>query len=42
MIVDRTTNGNAGDVLKLKSFVYRTSRAVGGSINPLPAGKIIS
>jgi hypothetical protein len=42
MIVNRTTNGNAGDVLKLKSFVYRTSRAVGGSTDPLPGGKIIS
>ena len=42
MIVSRTTNGNTGDVLKLKSFVYRTSRTVGGSTAPLPAGKIIS
>jgi hypothetical protein len=42
MIVNRTTNGNAGDVLKLKSFVYRTSRTAGGSTDPLPAGKIIS
>jgi hypothetical protein len=42
MIVNRTTNGNAGDALKLKSFVYRTSRIAGGSTDPLPAGKIIS
>jgi hypothetical protein len=42
MIVNRTSNGNASDVLKLKSFVYRTSRSVGGSTAPLPAGKIIS
>lgn len=42
MIVNRTSNGNTGDVLKLKSFVYRTSRSVGGSTAPLPAGKIIS
>ena len=42
MIVSRTTNGNTGDVLKLKSFVYRTSRTVGGSTAPLAAGKIIS
>jgi len=34
MIVYRTTNGNAGDLLKLNNFVYRTSRAVGGSIIP--------
>jgi hypothetical protein len=32
MIVNRTTGGNAGDVLKLKSFVYRTSRVIGGSV----------
>jgi hypothetical protein len=42
MIVNRTSNGNTSDVLKLKSFVYRTSRSVGGSTAPLPAGKIIS
>lgn len=42
MIVNRTSNGNAGDALKLKSFVYRTSRTVGGSTNPLPNGKILS
>ena len=40
--LNRTTNGNAGDVLKLKSFVYRTSRVTGGSTDPLPGGKIIS
>lgn len=42
MIVNRTSNGNAGDALKLKSFVYRTSRTVGGSTDPLPNGKILS
>ena len=42
MIVNRTSNGNAGDALKLKSFVYRTSRTVGGSTAPLPNGKILS
>lgn len=36
MIVNRTTNGNDGDSLKLKNFVYRTSRAVGGSTSPPP------
>ena len=41
MIASRTTNGNAGDVLKLKSFVYRTSRVVGGSTVP-PAAPIRS
>ena len=34
MIVYRTTNGNAGDLLKLKNFVYRTSRLVGSSTSP--------
>jgi hypothetical protein len=42
MIVNRTTNGNASDALKLRSFVYRTSRVTGGSTDPLPGGKIIS
>jgi hypothetical protein len=32
MIVTRSISGNAADILKLKSFVYRTSRVVGGSI----------
>lgn len=42
MIVNRTSDGNTGDALKLKSFVYRTSRTVGGSTDPLPNGKILS
>jgi len=40
MIVSRNTAGNAADELKLKNFVYRASRKVGGSIaqpvNPIP------
>ena len=39
MIVYRTTNGNAADLLKLKNFVYRTSRLVGSSTSP-PASPI--
>jgi hypothetical protein len=34
MIAQRTTAGNASDVLKLKGFVYRTSRTVGSSVGP--------
>ena len=34
MIASRTTNGNTGDVLKLKGFVYRTSRVAGSAIGP--------
>ena len=34
MITDRNSAGNVGDQLAMKGFVYRTSRAVGGSINP--------
>jgi hypothetical protein len=34
MIVERTSNGNAGDELRLRNFVYRTSRTVGGSTSP--------
>ncbi len=41
MIVERQTAGNVADELKLKNFVYRTSRTVGGSIqappSPIPA-----
>ena len=40
MIVERTTSPNTGDVLKLKSFVYRTSRSAGSVVNPLPIGPI--
>ncbi len=41
MIISRSSNGNASDIIKLKSFVYRTSRVVGGSIAPPPQGQII-
>ena len=41
MIISRSSNGNASDIIKLKSFVYRTSRVVGGSIAPLPQGEVI-
>ena len=41
MIVSRNATGNAADKLAMKGFVYRTSRAVGSSIDALPAGKII-
>jgi len=39
-IVERTSNGNVADTLKLKSFVYRTSREVGSSIGPLATGPV--
>ena len=39
-IVRRTSNGDMSDILKLKNFVYRTSRAVGSSILP-PLNPII-
>jgi hypothetical protein len=42
MIVSRNATGDAADKLAMKGFVYRTSRAVGSSIDALPAGKIIS
>lgn len=41
MIVNRTTNGNVSDQLRMKSFVYRTSRIVGGSLD-VPTGGIIA
>jgi len=34
MIVERTSNGNASDELRLRNFVYRTSRLVGSSTGP--------
>jgi len=40
MIVSRSSNGNVSDIIKLKSFVYRTSRVVGGSIAPAPQGEV--
>ena len=40
MIVNRDSSGNASDIFKAKSFVYRTSRSVGGSTQPLPGGII--
>jgi hypothetical protein len=40
LIVSRTTNGNIADELKMRSFVYRTSRSVGGSLTPLPGGPV--
>jgi hypothetical protein len=40
MIVSRGSTGNAGDLLAMKGFVYRTSRAVGSSILPPPGGII--
>jgi hypothetical protein len=40
MIVSRSSNGNASDIIKLKNFVYRTSRVVGGSIAPPPQGEV--
>jgi hypothetical protein len=41
MITERSTNGNVGDVAKLKGFIYRTSRSVGGAIGPLPGGAVL-
>jgi hypothetical protein len=38
MIVSRDATGNVGDLLAMKGFVYRTSRVVGSSILPPPAG----
>jgi hypothetical protein len=34
LIVRRTTAGHASDLLKLKGFVYRTSRLAGGAVSP--------
>jgi hypothetical protein len=39
-IVERSSNGDVLDTLKLKSFVYRTSRVVGSSISPLVTGPV--
>jgi len=39
-IVDRSSNGNVLDELKLKSFVYRTSRIIGASIAPPASGPV--
>jgi hypothetical protein len=33
MMVDHASTGNATSVFKMKQFVYRTSRVVGGSTN---------
>jgi len=41
MITERSTNGNVGDVAKLKGFIYRTSRSVGGAIGPPPGGAVL-
>ena len=38
MIVSRNGTGNAGDMLAMKGFVYRTSRSVGSSTLPPPGG----
>jgi len=38
MITSRDATGGAGDMLAMKGFVYRTSRAVGSSILPPPGG----
>jgi len=34
LVVDRSNPGDVGDVLKMKSFVYRTSRSIGGATSP--------
>jgi hypothetical protein len=34
LIVQRNTVGNSSDLLKLKGFVYRTSRLAGGAVSP--------
>ena len=38
MIVSRNSTGNVGDLLAMKGFVYRTSRAVGSSTTTPPGG----
>jgi len=38
MITSRNGTGNIGDMLAMKGFVYRTSRAVGSSTLPPPGG----
>jgi hypothetical protein len=40
LIINRSSAGNTGDILKMKNFVYRTSRSVGGSITISPQGPI--
>ena len=40
MIITHTSAGNAGNEIKMKIFVYRTSRVTGGSIIPAPNGVI--
>jgi hypothetical protein len=40
MITSRDAAGGAGDMLAMKGFVYRSSRAVGSSILPPPGGII--
>jgi hypothetical protein len=40
MIITHTSAGNAGNEIKMKNFVYRTSRVTGGSIIPAPNGVI--
>jgi hypothetical protein len=42
MIINRSATGNAGDVFKIKNFVYRTSRTAGGAVLPQPTGPIRS
>ena len=39
-VIRRTTAGVSTDVFKAKSFVYRTSRVVGGSLAPLSGGPV--
>ena len=36
MIINHVSSGNALSVIKLKQFVYRTSRTAGGSVSPPP------
>jgi hypothetical protein len=37
MITERSSAWVSGDILKFKGFVYRTSRLIGSSVNPLPS-----
>ena len=40
MIITHSSAGNALNEIKMKNFVYRTSRVTGGSIIPAPSGVI--
>jgi hypothetical protein len=40
LIVDRSSTGDANDMLAFKGFVYRTSRVTGASTTPPPQGVI--